>query len=899
MFRKIAASFLVVLLLGACVFFYLKLRKAREPVPNAITAIPEDAAFIVEMRQTQSLFHTVDGTNMIWQDLRALPSFASFRNTLYELDSLLAVNENLVHVTEGNPLFFSAHPADNGLEFLCAFSVPENSSASRLNSFLSSVYTVRAKENGISSVSSASRSEICFFSISKGILLLSQSETLLAKAIEQSKAAKSILNETAFQKVYGTAKSSRFDMRLFLHFPQQAFWPKSFLDPAFSAGLAAQGAFAQWMALDCSIRPQALLLNGFCSANAETDYLNLFHDQEAQQTEITKVMPASATSFLHFGFSNFQNWYEAYDKKRAAHARASIDSINSRYGTDIGALFSSWVETETGILLSEGEPEDSTASEFVILRSEHIDASYKALNELCALVCRKDSLKNDTTHFRKHIISHLPVKGILPLLFGSSYAVRNNYYTSVENCLVFSNTLSGLKHYLRQVDSDHTLYKDKHYSKFSGNLASKSNVYLYSNIARSGSAYPAFSSPSLGAAFKKQTDLLLRFDAFGIQFTSKGDLFYSTACLEENPVYKKEVSALWETRLDTVFNFRPQLLVNHLNNTLDIFVQDEGNKIYLLSNTGAVLWTKILPEKINGEVYQVDAFKNNKLQILFSCHSHIYLLDRNGKDLDGFPLTLPAPATNALAVMDYDRKNDYRLLITCADKHIRNYTIKGKAVEGWNDPVLTDTAMADILHTRMGGKDYLLTADIQGQISMFDRHGEMQAPFKEKLPSPLLSLYLTTGKDPAHTFIVACDSMGNIVRTSISGKTQHMPFKKFNGKPFFLFEDLNGDRNPEYIFLDGNELSVFTEDKSLLFGYQFSDSTGLTPFFVPGPEGIGWIGVASESASELYLLNSGGTQPQGFPLKGRLPFRVGDLHHNGSLQLVCGEGKNIYVYALP
>jgi len=32
---------------------------------------------------------------------------------------------------------------------------------------------------------------------------------------------------------------------------------------------------------------------------------------------------------------------------------------------------------------------------------------------------------------------------------------------------------------------------------------------------------------------------------------------------------------------------------------------------------------------------------------------------------------------------DYDNNNDYRLLITCKNKRIYNYTIKGKKVKGW------------------------------------------------------------------------------------------------------------------------------------------------------------------------------------------------------------------------
>jgi hypothetical protein len=900
MVRKLVWSFLALLLLCACLFFYLRLRKEKEPEPNAMLAIPTDATFVIESRQTQSLFRNSEGSNIIWQDLKSIPSFSSLRNTLHELDSLLATNERLRTITEGHPLFISAHPSESGLDFLCSFSIPENGS-SRIIDFLSASYVIRSKQNGISSINTAQRNEICFFSINKGILLISTSEHLIQKAIDQRLSKQSLLDNPAFQSVLSTAKSSRFDLRIFLHFPGQNFWPQPFLNESFASSLSGEGGFAEWVALDASIRPQSILFNGFCSVQPTANYLNLFHDQNPQPIEAVSAMPSSTASFIHFGYSNFPSYFQAYNKTRTPIAQARLDSINKKYETDLGAEFSSWIETETVSLLCEGEPEtaDSIASPFVILRSDHMEHAAKNLDELCASVCKHDSVKNDTVMYGHHVIRQLKIRGLFPLLLGSAYAVNQNYYTSIDNYFIFGNSVSSLQRYLRLVDSDHTLSKDSHYNKFSSNLASKSNICFYTNIARSRSIYPAFSSTELGNSFRQQTDLLLKFEALGVQFTSRGDLFYTSSYLEENPLYKKETTSLWETHLDTVFHFRPQLLINHLNNTLDIFVQDESNKIYLISNTGKILWSKSLPEKIMSPVYQVDAFKNNKLQILFNSRSHLYLIDRNGKDLDGFPVSIPSGASNGLALMDYEHKNEYRILVACSDKHIRNFTVKGKAVEGWKDPVSDDSICAQLLHTVAAGKDYLLVADIKGKVYVFDRHGENQIRFKDKLPYPLNTFSLAQGKDPSHTFLVAADSLGNITRISMTGKTEHIPFKKFNTNPYFLYEDMNGDKNPEYIFMDGNELSVFTQDKSLLFSYTFSDTISKPPFFILNPDGHGQLGVVSESNGELYLLNESGTQPQGFPLKGKIPFSIGDINHNNTFQLITGEGKNIYVYALP
>ena len=62
----------------------------------------------------------------------------------------------------------------------------------------------------------------------------------------------------------------------------------------------------------------------------------------------------------------------------------------------------------------------------------------------------------------------------------------------------------------------------------------------------------------------------------------------------------------------------------------ELFVQDDRHTVYLINDVGRVLWKLPLGQQINSEVYQVDLFKNGKLQYLFSTPDKMYLIDRNG-----------------------------------------------------------------------------------------------------------------------------------------------------------------------------------------------------------------------------------------------------------------------------
>ncbi len=901
MFRKISIAFIALLLVASCTWFYFHLRRAKEPVNNALSAIPQDASFILETRQVQNLFHRVNESNIIWQDLMTVGSFASLQSNLHFLDSLISNNADMSALLEGHSLYISSHPAEQGSNYLLAFALPDKALKEKIEEFIRSRFSVRQQQSDIAVLSTASRREVCFYAFSQGILLLSPSESLVLKAVGQSKAMHSLLDNKRFASAASTSKSSGSDFRFYCNYSQKSLFLNTFLEPSFAEKLKQQGNFSGWTALDGSVRAKSLVLNGFTEAKRDSDFLDLFRGQDPQVPEALSMMPSNTASFLYFGYSDFHSFYQNYSRLRSSSATGFLDSINKRYDSDLATDFASWTENETAVVTTEPSTEstDFSACNFVLLRSNNMDRAQKALAELCKLVCKTDSVKTDTFSFGKHQIGQLKIQGILPALFGTEYAVRENYYAVCGNYFLFGNSLAALKSYLNAIDADRTLNQDSHYNEFSANLSSKCNVYFYSNIARSRLIYARNASTSYASSITQNTDLLIRFEALGVQFSSQGALFYNDIYLEENPIYKKETASLWETKLDTTFSGRPALLLNHMTNTLDIFVQDEANKIYLISNTGKILWSRQLPEKILSDIHQVDAFKNKKLQLIFNTRSRIYLMDRNGKDLGGYPIQLPFPATNALAVLDYDKSFDYRILIACADKRIRNYSIKGKPVDGWKPTQTSDSITALIQYCSAEGKDYILTADIQGQIYALDRHGEIRFSLKDRLPAPLNVFNLEKGKDPAHIKILASDSLGNITRISLAGKTEHITFKPFGKHSHFLYHDLNADKSPEFIFLDENELSVFTEDKSLLFSYTFNDTINQAPFILSYPDHHNRIGLVSDKNDELYLINEAGLLPSGFPVRGRTAFDIGTINNDDAHILICGEGKNIYAYSVP
>jgi len=209
--------------------------------------------------------------------------------------------------------------------------------------------------------------------------------------------------------------------------------------------------------------------------------------------------------------------------------------------------------------------------------------------------------------------------------------------------------------------------------------------------------------------------------------------------------------------LDTKSNDVPQILVNHKTGGKELFVSDEAGAVYLISNTGKIQWKKNLKEKPISQIYQVDFFKNGKLQMLFNSENYIHLIDRNGNYVTGYPIKLESKASNPIAVYDYENTKDYRILIACENKRVYNYNINGKITEGFNFPQTQDIVNLKIDFRRINAKDYLIAIDRAGNIYGTGRKGEARLAFANKLTSDLKTYYLDEGKDISRSKIYFTD----------------------------------------------------------------------------------------------------------------------------------------------
>lgn len=926
--KKISVGVLVAVLIAGGVYWFTYTKELTTPVSGAINAIPGNAAVIVESKNISDTWKKLSQTSVWWQDLLGAELFSALHADAGYIDSIIAKEPAIAALLKNHSVFISAHVSGaTTFDFLYVYSLPNLTYQPQVKSFFQKINTNRTPAGrmysgaAITTVYVGSGDSISYAFVD-GILMMSGKGTLVEDAVRQLKSGVSLLKDKNFDRILTTA-GQNVDANIYVNYKNVPGILSHYTDASLIRDVNAVPDFADCSAWDVHIKPDALLLTGFTQAkDSSAKFLNVFRKQAPQDILFTRVAPAKTSLFLFLGISNsklyhrdYKNYLSATQQLKLQAMEQYMNGVESKYGVSLEEYVTEWISNEMALVVTEPTSTDFKNNTYAVLHSDNVEESVRKLTELGAVISNSTGKnagedagseakqrKESTVDYRNHAIGYVNLPQLLPQLFGWPFKkIYNTYFTSVRDYVVFGNSVEALQNFIDDFENNKVLANDKNYRLFAENVSNEANIYLYSSLARSANTYAAFLKADLSKALEEKRDILYKFQAAAFQFTinKTNNLFYSSAYLKHNPSYKQESGTLWEQQLDTTLSSKPYIVVNHTTQTKEIVVQDDANKLYLISNTGKILWTKQLPEKIISDIRQVDALKNDKLQLLFNTKNAVYVYDRNGKDLRGFPIKLESPASNAVSVFDYENNRDYRVFVACENKKIRCFKLNGEEVTGFKFGGTDAVVKIPVRYEKIEGKDHLLAVDEGGKVYVLNRQGEVLVEMKERLPEKCNGFYVEGGKDYGKTVIMAADTTGLITKVSFAGTIETLKIKRFDSPVFFTYKDINNDNSKEYVFVSGNGLSVFSQNESPLFTYEFKEAVNHAPLFFDFPDGTAKIGVALQQHNELYLFNETGGVYTLFPVAGKTLFSIGDLNNNGTFMLVTGSAqKSIYVYQL-
>ena len=582
-----------------------------------------------------------------------------------------------------------------------------------------------------------------------------------------------------------------------------------------------------WISYDFKYSLEEVKMTGAARINDSVNTkISILKNIPSSEIKTDKIIPNSFSSFYSFTVSdserfifNFQNYLKGNDFSSENLNFNSLNLINEI----------NFVEDQ---------------EKFLILGITNIDQidNYFELNEIDNLDnIKKINLDNDL----KTVINSFDQE------------ILSAYALILDDYLVITKSVSQMKKIINSNRINDNLSSNPKYTDFK-NLKSKKHSFFWVRNNSSGKINQDKNNeidseiyPFIGFSLViNQNIALLDFDYSKINNTNEGKDIYTEFFL----TFENEIIS------------EPIWIKNHTNNEYDFTFQDSENYLYYYSNSGEEYWKKKIPKKIIGDIKQIDAYKNGRVQISFRTEDYFYVLDRNGNEVKDLSFKIDSGViNNPLSIFDYEKNRNYRFLIT-NDNTISMFDSKGKKVNGFKPELFESSIIRSPVHIRIDGKDFIIVQLESGDLKILDRRGNDRIKVDQKIQFSKNSIfsYLKT--------FTTTDSEGNLIQIDMNGKLSK---KNLN----ISIDNLIDIKNDNLVYISDNNLSIKGINIKLPFG-RFSKPK---IFYESGKM---FIGITDFSEKNIYLYKDNGELITGFPLKGNSIIDIKDSDKDGKIEIL-------------
>lgn len=799
--RTASITVLLLAILGAIGWWLFRLDNDRTAPSDAWQHLPVNVALVAEVQDPVATWERFTGSSQWWTAWDSTPGAVAMTALMARVQAATEADRSLREVLARSSVLVTFQPVADQVEDLLIWSIPasdtEHAELARI------VGCASAVSEGIPSAGTVTCGEAGsprFYICRKGAsLLMSSSSKVLETALAMNAGRQPM--DSTFQRARASLGAGS-EARILLHIGRTRRMLAQHLR---SHALDALDELDGWIALDGRSRPEAFLFSGLVFPTRTPALWTANGQEDAQRFTTGRVLHPSVHTVSQMKISD-----------------AETASTRLRGSSSDGSLFPAYGAWVHGTLAraESGHGNDSTWAALAVLQTEDPGSAQEALMARCE-AC-------DTLSYRGVRMTYSTDTSALASVWGDLFDdIERPWWCVLGDKVLFSDRIGALRSSIDAWQDGASLSQDLRTGGFFQRYATEA-AYLHWRDARSTlDRWRPIAEPD-GGSLERYSGAWDRLGALLIQTTpAPNGLFEITASLsftgsraargaEPNSTTTPGVvsTALWSMEVGAAVQRGPWLLEDHLSRTRMILVQDEKNRIALISCTGKLMWRMELDGPILGEVHQVDRYRNGKLQMLFNTEKRIHLIDRNGKNVERFPIDLKEAASGPLSVFDYENKKDYRILVPTEARHLLNFDMNAQAVTGWSPPATSAVCHVPVEHLRVRGKDHVVLVDDGGRITVLDRKGNPRYEPKARIPKDAQLIGLLPAMEIGDVRVLWMDADGRSQGTTLDGKTDPITLTPDGpagiirypnigtsgvASPQVIQADINADGRPERI----------------------------------------------------------------------------------------------------
>lgn len=529
----------------------------------------------------------------------------------------------------------------------------------------------------------------------RSVVAASASETLLKSAVRHLSKSVSVMDAPGFADACAAADGDNVLFVSNVHADQ--------LLPAFLTRRHASYAgfisrVADWTVTDMDFSSDRTSFEGTMIHDGDMSrYSNVLLKSSPAVSSLSEILPSYCLFAASLPLSEVEPYHDAY--------RSHLDS---RQMMQKNMARQKELQGRTGVspldfFLAVGLKEVAVAS-FMVGNSMESVILMKAGRIDESLIFKG----TDVTSMKDYVpsVHSWPYSGFASAVFGGLFGLKDeSCFTCVDGWIISGSLkavdeyVSGkaleysLKEYMSDASSEDDLLADgKHsfvsYFSFTADPACLDGIFAkgflenFESVCSGADYCPSVLSISPG----KDGNAVLNVDFFRLSLQKT-----------KAPVFER----------DTVVNVPagPFEVKNSGTGKMNRFYQNSHLSL-CLSEDGRDLWGVPFDKPLCGTARNVDYYANGKLQILFGAGSQIYLIDRLGRYVSGFPVNLGKDILLGPDVYDFNGVRKYNIMVLHKDNTLEMYNLKGQKPSSWKGIRAPETVKSLPERLVAGGKSY-------------------------------------------------------------------------------------------------------------------------------------------------------------------------------------------------
>jgi hypothetical protein len=680
----------------------------------------------------------------------------------------------------------------------------------------------------------------------KGLQIISTSQLVLENSIRNIQNKRpGIQNQSFFDLAEISDDNAPMSVLLHRDFNTvlHSFFPETPLFPSLGN---------HWFSFDFNTKKDPFTLDGVSFINDSLpDELSLLKGLNPQRLVSSAFVPQNFDGFLALAVDDYKTLEDNF-KQFSRFKNIPLPEINFDPLSAIDEI--AWLNLQ-----------DNKALFFHLTNNENINPILFSNSE------SKESYRGLELYNQK-----LP-QDLLALIEVYGTPINPKWGVQLEEFLIFAENETFLKQIIGAHLDGKTLANDLNFKNLKEDLADNS-TFLW--LGRTKNLIPLWNKnlDDSKDAWKKIN--LKKYPLLALQGVSESGFIQTRFTAQNNDLEenKRGVSNQYSFSLDAPVSRAPQWIKNHRNKTMDIVVQDQNNMLYLFSNTGTLFWKKQLSSAIVGEIYQVDLYKNRRLQMAFQTADRFMILDRNGKTVAPFNIKVSDETPKQFAVFDYDLNRNYRFLLS-QGKQLQMFDNRGKKVTGFQLKKLKQPLQNPPKHIRMGTKDYIILQKIDGQVRILNRQGKDRVVLKSNANTsnnPVFAYRNTFASTNKDGNLIQIDTKGNLTESTLNLRPGHT------------------------VDMTSKSLVSFSENTLLIKGIPvelpFGNYTAPKIHYINNTI---YVTLTDLDTQKVYAFYSNGTSVNGFPVYGNSKVALTNADDDKALEMVVqSEEDSFLIYQI-